>query len=147
MPAFHPKRGMVPICDFGGFRRPGMTKKRPVLVVGEEGTGRVGTCVVVPLGSVAPDPVMGYHHRLDPTSLPTGRRRSRSWAKCDMLTTVSCERLDRVLNGRDALGRRYCVTHRVSRADLAAIQRDILVAPHMSALALHVVDSADVDGA
>jgi len=147
MPAFHPKRGMVLICDFNGFRAPEMTKKRPVVVVGEEGTGRVGTCVVVPLSSVAPNPVMGFHHRLDPSSLPTSMRRSPSWAKCDMITTVSRERLDRVMNGRDALGRRYFVTHRVTPADLRAIQRGILVALHMSAVATDVVDPAQVDDA
>ena len=131
---------MVLICDFSGFRPPEMTKRRPVVVVGEEGTGRVGTCLVVPLSTVAPDPVMGFHHRLDPASLPTSMRGDLAWAKCDMVTAVACDRLDRVMNGRDALGKRYYVTHEVVPADLVAIRRGVLVALHMSALAAQVVD-------
>ncbi len=140
MPAFHPKCGMVLLCDFSGFRPPEMTKKRPAVIAGEEGAGRAGTCLVVPLSTVAPDPVMGFHHGLDRASLPTSMWNEVTWAKCDMVTTVASDRLDRVMNGRDALGKRYCVTHQVVSADLAAIRRGVLVALHMSALAAHVAD-------
>ena len=61
-------------------------------------------------------------------------RRSVTWAKCDMLTTVACDRLDRYMNGKDALGRRLYVTHLVTDADMRAIRRGVLVALHLGAL-------------
>lgn len=134
MLTFHPKRGMVLMCDFAGFQAPEMTKRRPVVIVGEEGDGREGTCLVVPLSTRAPDPVRGFHHQLEPSSLPSRMRGNVTWAKCDMLTTVACHRLDRYMNGQDALGKRLYVTHLVTDVDMRAIRRGVLVALHLAAL-------------
>lgn len=125
---FSPKLGMVLICDFdSGFVPPEMTKKRPVIVVGEEMRGRVGTCLVVPTSTTEPDPQTAFHVQLDPLSLPSRLRGQRSWAKCDMVTTVACWRLDRVMNAR-VNGRRQYVTHRVTASDLVAVQKGVLYA-------------------
>jgi len=130
---FHPKRGMLLICDFTtGFNPPEMTKKRPVIVLGE-GTGLRGTCLVVPTSTKAPEPEEAIHVRLDPLSLPSRFRMQPTWAKCDMLTSVACWRLDRVMNGVVNGARQY-VSHRVTDSDLVAVQRATLAALHLSSL-------------
>ena len=73
---------------------------------------------MVPLSATAPQPIEPWHHQLSPESLPMPFRSKATWAKCDMVTTVSLERLDRVLAGRDAAGKRQYVAHNVNAADL-----------------------------
>ena len=99
MPPFQPKPGMLLMCDFDtGFKPPEMVKVRPVVVISPgRKRSRARLCTVVPLSSAAPKPVESFHCRINPQSLPrTLRRRRDSWAKCDMLYTVSVDRLDRV---------------------------------------------------
>ena len=45
-----------------------------------------------------------------------------------MVTTVSLERLDRVLIGRDANGKRQYVAHKVNAVDLLALERGLIQA-------------------
>lgn len=49
----------------------------------------------MPLSTTVPNPVEPFHHRMDPRSLPGKLTRKETRAKCDMLATVSLERLDR----------------------------------------------------
>ena len=48
-------------------------------------------------------------------------RRKETWAKCDLLYTVSLERLDRVLVGKSRDGRRQYRAPSVTPDDFAAI--------------------------
>ena len=96
---FQPKPGMLLMCDFDtGFKPPEMVKVRPVVVISPgRKRSRARLCTVVPLSSAAPRPVEPFHYRIRRQSLPrTLRRRRETWAKCDMLYTVSVDRLDRV---------------------------------------------------
>lgn len=138
---FHPKVGMVLMCDFQGFQPPEINKRRPVVVVGEEMVGRQGTCIVVPLSSRAPDPIMPFHHMLDPTALPHAIRKRSSWAKCDLVTTVACWRLDRLRVGQDALGKRLYASPSIRPEDLLAVRRAVLAALHLTGLVAFAIDS------
>ena len=90
---------MVPMCDFNtGFKAP------------------------------EPNPVEPFHHRMDPRSLPGKLARKETWAKCDMLATVSLGRLDRVMAGRGPDGKRIYVAGRVIADDLRAIRRGVMIA-------------------
>ena len=140
---YHAKVGMVLICDFSGFRAPEMVKRRPVVVVGEEVVGRQGTCLIVPLSTTEPSPVTGFHVQLDPLSLPSRFRSKPNWVKADMITSVACDRLDRIMNGKDNFGKRQYVTHSVTPNDLLRIRRAILVGLHISHLASGLVDEQD----
>jgi uncharacterized protein YifN (PemK superfamily) len=122
---FHPKIGTVLICDFDtGFRPPEMVKKRPVIVVSRS---HRQLATIVPLSTVEPIPFEKCHHEIDPASLPHPFCSKRSWAKCDLLSTVAFWRLDRVKAGRDrATGKRIYVSHVVTPQDLKAIQDAIL---------------------
>ena len=50
---------------------------------------------VVPLSTTNPIPIEPFHHLMDPRSLPGGLAQNDTWAKCDMLNTVSVDRLSR----------------------------------------------------
>ena len=126
---FHPNPGMLLMCDFStGFRVPEMVKKRPVVVLSPRLRRTSGLCTVVPLSTALPDPVERFHHRMSEQSLPGNLATRETWAKCDMVTTVSLERLDRVLIGRNAVGKRIYVAERVTGEDLAAIRQCVTIA-------------------
>lgn len=93
-----------------------MVKVRPVVVISpRRRSGQLVT--VVPLSSTAPVPVDPWHYNLPPGAYPPAR--GPIWAKCDMVTTVALERLDRVKTSVD--GRRVYRTFQLADADLAAI--------------------------
>jgi mRNA interferase MazF len=123
---FHPGPGVVLMCDFDtGFKPPEMVKCRPIVVISpRRRTSEL--CTVVPLSTTAPNPVQPYHHRLDPRSLPGHLAESETWAKCDMVITISLTRLDRVKMGKDANGKRLFTAHAVIPQDLEAIRRCVM---------------------
>jgi uncharacterized protein YifN (PemK superfamily) len=114
---FFPKAGMVLICDFGGYRVPEIVKARPVAVISPNHMRRPGLVTVVPLSTTAPRPVCDYHHRLTGNPIP-GDSATEVWAKCDLVATVSIERLDRIRLGRG----RYEVGH-VGMEQVRAMRR------------------------
>lgn len=126
---FHPHPGMVLICDFNtGFKAPEMIKRRPVVVISPRPRRSSQLCTIVPLSTTAPNPVEPFHHRMDPKSLPGKLARRETWAKCDMLATVSLERLDRVFVRKDPDGKRIYVAEKVIEEDLVAIRRAVMTA-------------------
>lgn len=126
---FHPRPGTLLICNFDtGFRRPEMVKKRPVVVISPRRRRSSGLCTVVPLSTRVPDTVQRFHHRLETVSLPPGLRTENTWAKCDMVTTVSMNGLDRVLTGRDRDGKRMYVADQVTEEDLSGIREGVMFA-------------------
>jgi uncharacterized protein YifN (PemK superfamily) len=120
--AFFPKPGTVLICDFQGYIVPEIIKRRPVVVISPTHLKRPKLFTVVPLSTTAPDPVLKYHYKLIGNPVPGGEP-VEVWAKCDLVATVSVERLDRVKLGRG----RYEVGH-ISMEQVRAIRRAALVA-------------------
>jgi uncharacterized protein YifN (PemK superfamily) len=106
------------MCDFStGFVPPEMTKIRHVVVVSPRRRRRAGSCIVVPISTVAPNPVEGYHLRIPANTYRFFKKDTDVWAKGDMVSHVSLERLDRVLcDGRWS-------SPSVTAADLAAIHK------------------------
>ncbi|WP_435656157.1 type II toxin-antitoxin system PemK/MazF family toxin [Brucella pituitosa] len=114
---FVPKPGMVLMCEFGPNPNdfggepilsgplgvpPEMTKNRFVVVM-TPGKSHHGTCVVVPLSTVPPPEVQKYHHCFTAGQYQFLTPLKDSWAKTNMVTTVSYRRLDRVrVNGKYA---------------------------------------------
>ena len=121
---FHPRTGTLWMCDFNtGFQPPEMVKRRPVVVISPYPRRRVtGLCTVVPLSTTNPIPIEPFHHLMDPRSLPGRLAQNDTWAKCDMLNTVSVDRLSR------ATSRRQRLTFRVLEADLDAIRDCVKIA-------------------
>ena len=123
---FVPSPGTLLMCDFDtGFQPPEMTKRRPVVVVSpRRRRAMTKLCTVVPLSTAVPNQVEPFHHRMNPRSVPVELGTQESWAKCDMLYTVSVKRLDRVSVNRG--GRRLFVAPRVLDEDLAAIRQGVM---------------------
>ena len=94
----HPRAGIVLMCDFTGSVNPEMNKTRPVIVISPKSLPRRRLYTVIPLSTSVPDPIAKYHYRFEKNPVPG--RYEETWAKCDMVTTVSVDRLDRVKVGR-----------------------------------------------
>ena len=84
------------MCDFRGFKVPEMTKVRPVVVISPRRRRGPGLYTVVPSSTQIPNPVEPFHHLMDSRSVPIELGSKLSWAKCDMLYTVSLRRLSQV---------------------------------------------------
>lgn len=120
---------MVLICDFNtGFKAPEMIKRRPVVVISPRPRRTNQLCTIVPLSTTLPNPVESFHHRMDPRSLPGKLAGKETWAKCDMLTTVSLARLDRVMVGKEPSGKRIYVAEQVLNEDFEAIRQGVMIA-------------------
>ena len=128
---FFPRVGSVLMCDFGpdprdilppGVMRgplsvlPEIFKTRHVVVIQARSKD---TSVVVPFSTVRPRRVERFHY-----CLPTGKypflNRQENWVKADLLTCVSCERLERVL-----VAGRYSHTF-LDDEDVAKVQQCVL---------------------
>jgi uncharacterized protein YifN (PemK superfamily) len=122
---FHPAMGSLLMCDFNtGFKPPEMVKVRPVVVLSNR---LANVCTVVPLSTTEPNVIEKFHHEMDPISLPGKLAAERTWAKCDMVTTVGFFRLDRYCTGRNkATGRRVYFNGKITADDLRKIQDCIL---------------------
>ena len=89
--SFVPRLGMMLLCDFStGFKPPEMVKRRPVVIL-SPGSRKRQTCIVVPASTVAPIRHMSLAVPLDAAKYPFLNR--STWVKCDMIMTVSRQRL------------------------------------------------------
>lgn len=88
----YPKRGHILLCDFNrGFVPPEMVKIRPVAVLSPTAYHGSGLCTVVPLSTTAPNQPKPWHYLFSHNPLsPDGEP---VWAKCDLVTSVSIDRL------------------------------------------------------
>ena len=123
---YRPKIGSIVFCEFDGVA-PEMKSAHPAVVVSWEGMPRSGLCTVVPLSTRPPDVVQKWHHLLAEKStraLPPHNRAKPSWAKCDMVTTVSLQRLS--FSGANVYGLGGNVGPPIANSDLEAIQHCIL---------------------
>lgn len=117
---YFPHQGEILVCDFDDSA-PGaeMVKRRPIVVVSRHETHNRKLCTVVPLSTTAPTPPRGWHHPLPHVSITGWKPSGVMWAKCDMLATVSFDRLNKPYI-KTRQGRNY-VTHKLDAADLAAV--------------------------
>jgi uncharacterized protein YifN (PemK superfamily) len=116
------------MCDFHGFVEPEMVKTRPVVVLARhKRNSRLVT--VVPLSTTAPTIQEDHHHELSENPLPDKPNYVSCWAKCDMVVTVSIDRLDRY-----KMGRRDYVVPIMKDADFQAIREGVVVALELGQL-------------
>lgn len=135
---FYPDQGSILICDFNtGFNPPEIVKKRPVVVVSPR-RNNFQVCIVVPLSKTPPNPIEKHHHLLGLSSLPKSLKSRGSWAKCDMLMTVSLGRLDRIIDGRGPNNARKYIVGKVTPEDFKAIKIGILYAVGLNSLTTNV---------
>jgi mRNA interferase MazF len=123
--------GTILICDYdrGGFQPPEMVKRRPAIVISPRLPFRDRLCAVVPISGDANANPTDYEVRLEfKPPLPHPFVYEVAWAKCDMLATVSFERLDFFHTARDQYGRRKYLHPKLPAEDLARVRRGILCA-------------------
>lgn len=101
---YQPKEATVLICDFSGFKAPEMIKVRPVVILRKHNHNRQ-LVTVIPLSTTEPLRLEAHHVELP--SYLQGEAQV-CWAKCDMIYTVTIERLDRCrVKARHGGGRSY----------------------------------------
>lgn len=136
---FHPEIGTIAICDFNGFIKPEMVKRRPVVIVSPRFRNRNGLCTVVPLSTTPPNPVMAYHYKLKlDEPLPSPYNSPFHWVKGDMLATVSFNRLYLPHTGKDATGQRTYIIKVIEDIDLRNVRECILHGLGLSCLTGHL---------
>lgn len=123
---FQPRAGQVVRCDFGGMIPPEMIKMRDVIVIAKHKQNRK-LVTVVPLSASAPDRPQPYHYQLSQDPRPDGDSMRPIWAKCDMVYTVSLERLEMHYT-RTRRGGRQAISVYLPAAEFAAIQRCVAIA-------------------
>ena len=118
---YAPDVGTLLLCDFRGTMPPEMNKKRPVVVLS---CFSYRLCVIVPLSTTEPTPIKSCHCAVyTPDPLPDPYDSESHWAKCDMLCTVSYDRLSLPHRGKDSNGKRIYVIKKVSAHDLNEIRK------------------------
>ncbi|WP_210199983.1 type II toxin-antitoxin system PemK/MazF family toxin [Mesorhizobium sp. WSM4313] len=111
----------------GGFCEPEMVKRRPAIVISPRLPHRDGLCSVVPISLTAPTHNVHYVVKLDFLEpLPAPFDSVVGWVKCDMVATVSFNRLDLFRTGRDHEGKRKYLTIKVSDEDFERVKHGIL---------------------
>lgn len=121
---FPPRKGAFLQCDFRGFIEPEMTKKRPVIVISTPDLHGEGNklATIVPLSTTTPDPVREYHYLLKNIPIFPYYDSSEAWVKCDMIYTVSFERLSLFYRGKLPNGKRNYIYESVSDEDFKRIK-------------------------
>jgi uncharacterized protein YifN (PemK superfamily) len=104
--------------------RPEIYKLRPCVVVAATN----GLTTVVPLSTKAPPVVKAFHYCIPAGKYPGLSSVENSWTKADLLTTVSNQRVDRVI----VAGRRQTV--HIDAADLKAVRAAALNALELGRL-------------
>ncbi|MCB8876028.1 type II toxin-antitoxin system PemK/MazF family toxin [Acidisoma silvae] len=104
--------------------RPEMYKERHCIVVSITS----GLTTVVPLSTKPPSVVRAYHFRILAGKYPGMSIIEDSWTKSDLITTVSNQRVDRIL----VAGRRTTVI--LDAADLKAVRATVLHALQLGRL-------------
>ena len=116
----HPKHGDVLLCDFTrGFVAPEMLKVRKVVVISPTSTHDRQLCTVVPISSTAPHVEKDWHHLLRTNPVPADGY-TQLWVKCDMIYTVSFERLSKLHRKTRRSAREYFVP-RLSEEDMQCV--------------------------
>ena len=121
---YHPHPGEVLICDFDDVGVGAeMVKRRPVVVVSMRDASGGRLVTVVPLSTTAPAPEQAWHYSMPHLRIRGWPDTPTSWAKCDMLATVSFVRLNKPY-AKTRSGRSY-ITLALDPIDLAAIRAGI----------------------
>lgn len=126
---YQPRTKSVLMCRFDGFFEPEMVKTRPVVILSKH-KHNSKLVTVVPLSTTPPEKMEAHHHLLSENPKPGERKDTDVWAKCDMVYTLSTDRLD-VFSIRTRQGRITAQAH-VSDGDFEAIREAV-----RAALSLH----------
>lgn len=120
---FQPKEGSVLYCDYVGFILPEMVKKRPVIVIHKHRHNPKLLCVV-PISTTEPVPVLEYHIEMEEIFRDINLGGKKSWVKCDMINTVSLDRLHLVRNKNNGIRSAPNVGHNFLQKVKGAVKKE-----------------------
>lgn len=140
---FHPRLGQLLMCNFeSGFRKPEMTKVRPVIVISPKRKSGANLVTVVALSTVEPAPIMRFHAILPNEHLPmlNNFQRGTSWIKGDMIYSVGFHRLNLIqLGNRNTLtGKRMYFKKHLGRGIMKTVHECVLAGLNLQRLAKHL---------
>lgn len=123
----HPKPGEIVMCAFPAVgspcaKPPEMVKTRSVVILSRNVPGRSQVVTVVPISMTMTGAPKRYHIEVPPAAFPASYRAAGGcWAKCDMVCTVSLDRLD-FIAGPKQNGKRPPLRARVDMQTLVQIR-------------------------
>lgn len=122
---YAPQPGSILLCQYSG-EPPEMVKRRPVVVLASVAPH---LAIVVPLSTTWPIEPQPWHYLLrlkEPLSPQFPAK--ECWAKCDMISAVSFDRLKVIFKGKDSNGKRRNVIPKLSSDELEAIRTAVMFA-------------------
>lgn len=137
---YYPKQGEIVWCGYDyEVIEPEMKKPRPSVVVSPRLRRRPKLVSVVPLSFTSPDPQEEYHCLLElQRPLPAPFDSPVCWAKCDMISTVSLDRLDRFKERHAVTGVRLYRTGQLTANQLLTVRKALLTGLGFGSLTSHL---------
>jgi len=137
---YYPSAGEVLMCHYDEKALdPEMCKARPAIVIGPRLRNRARLVTVVPLSTTEPNTLLDYHCRVEIAPLlPEPFDAAVMWAKCDMVSSVSLDRLDRFKEPYQRGSARKWRTGRVNAVQIAALRASVLCGLGLSHLTQHL---------
>lgn len=126
---YYPNPGEIFVCNYDEYPiEPEMCKPRPVVVASPRLRGRAKLVGVIPLSTTVPDVLQDYHCEVElEQPLPAPFDSPKMWAKCDMYSVVSLDRLDRFKEPRARYGgARKWTSRKLSKEQLEAVRQALL---------------------
>lgn len=125
---YYPKMGEILWCGYDyDVVDPEMRKPRPAVIVSPRLRRRPMLAAVIPLSFTAPEPLEDYHCQLElQRPLPEPFGSPVCWAKCDMVATVSLDRLDRFKERHPVTGARQYRTGQLDAEQIKEVQKALL---------------------
>lgn len=119
--AFHPRMGQILMADFTDLKQPEMTKVRPVVVLSPRLPFRSELVTIVPISLTPPRHDLPFCYRLSRNYHPGEDALLPSWAKADMIMTISLGRLSGF-----KIGKRKWEYPVMAPDDFAGVRRAVL---------------------
>ena len=125
---FAPLKGQLLLCDFKGYIAPEIVKRRPVIVITPPNSHGFNTelCTIVPLSTTEPNTKRPYHYLLHDLPKMPHFQKTNAWVKCDLIYTVSYERLFLPLISKETTGKRNYLNYCIDNNDFSSIIQCVL---------------------
>lgn len=129
---FQPAPGTILNCDFAGYVVPEIVKSRQVVVIWKHKTN-ARLVYVVPLSTTPPHtPALAVELPCLPLPRPGQDQDTRIWVKCDMIYTVSTERLSLPVNRASRRAAAAPININIATPDLMLVKAALAKALHLS---------------
>lgn len=129
---FQPAPGTILNCDFAGYVVPEIVKSRQVVVIWKHKTN-ARLVYVVPLSTTPPHtPALAVELPCLPIPRPGQDPDTRIWVKCDMIYTVSTERLSMPINRASRRAVAAPININIATPDLMLVKAALAKALHLS---------------